>query len=167
MDISVVIPAYNESTRIRAALDELACFFGGRAEKWEIIVINDGAEDGTVEAVEEWRRMRQEESGSGMDVRIVSIAHQGKGAAVAAGVMEARGKWILMTDADLSTPITEWEKLEAALKRGAVVAVGSRQAPGALIERRQPWVRQRLGLLFGRLVRALFQTGVTDSQCGF
>lgn len=163
MDVSIVIPAYNESRRIGSTLKALAAYFKEGAGAAEIIVVDDGSVDGTVDAVMKFVSGRE----GSVSVRTVSIPHQGKGAAVAAGVREARGKWILMTDADLSTPIAEWEKLAAALKEGAQVAVGSRQAPGARIERRQPWLRQQLGLMFGRLVGVLFQTGVKDSQCGF
>jgi dolichyl-phosphate beta-glucosyltransferase len=163
MDLTIVIPAYNESQRIGATLKALALYFQDHADNEEIVVVDDGSEDGTVAAVNKFKG----DYHGPLDIRTVSIPHQGKGAAVAAGVMEARGKWVLMTDADLSTPIAEWVKLRAALTGGARVAVGSRQTAGAVIERHQPWVRQRLGLLFGRLVRALFKTGVIDSQCGF
>jgi dolichyl-phosphate beta-glucosyltransferase len=72
-----------------------------------------------------------------------------------------------MSDADCSTPFSEWPRLAAVLKNGADLAVGSRQAPGAEIEIHQPWLRQRLGMMFGRLARSVFPLGVIDSQCGF
>jgi len=164
MDLSIVIPAYNESTRIRSTLDAVADYFSGAGASFEIIVVDDGSEDGTAGEVERWRDSRVGAAGA---VRVASIAHQGKGAAVAAGVAAAAGGMVLMSDADLSTPITEWPKFAKELADGAKVVIGSRQAEGAKIELRQPWLRQRLGLLFGRLARALFPMGVVDSQCGF
>jgi dolichyl-phosphate beta-glucosyltransferase len=166
MDLSVVIPAYNEAERIEATLSAVASYFEGQGRTFELVIADDGSADSTLAVVERWQRAWLPQSRFG-SATVVQRPHQGKGAAVAAGVAAARGKWILMTDADLSAPITEWPKLEQALAEGAAIAVGSRQTLGSEIEVRQPWWRQSLGLAFGLLVRKVFPVGVVDSQCGF
>jgi len=164
-DLSIVIPAYNEAGRIRQALAAAADFFGA-GSSYELIVVDDGSEDGTSAVVERWRR-ELEAAGRPAPVSLLAIPHQGKGAAVRAGVLAASGDLILMSDADCSTPFTEWPRLAAVIANGADLAVGSRQTPGAEIEIHQPWLRQRFGIMFGRLVRSVFPIGVIDSQCGF
>lgn len=162
-DLSIVIPAYNEADRIRYALDAAADFFSAIGTSFELVVVDDGSTDDTAGAVKAWRDGHQ----SDPTVNIISIPHSGKGGAVRAGVLAARGDFILMADADCSTPFEDWPRLAEALRKGAQVAVGSRQAPGADIQVHQAWPRQRLGQLFGRLARAVFPIGVLDSQCGF
>lgn len=163
MDVSVVIPAFNERRRIRPALEGLAEYFDGRGASYELLVVDDGSTDDTAGAAREWAR----DKNPGPPLRVISIPHRGKGGAVAEGVMAAEGKWILMTDVDLSTPIREWERLCRELEEGADLAIGSRQAEGARLTRRQAWVRQHLGTMFGALVRKAFPVGVLDTQCGF
>jgi len=90
--------------------------------------------------------------------------NRGKGAAVRAGVLESRGDWVLITDADLSTPIEEWEKLRDS---GARVAIGSRALDESLIRRKQPLYRRTMGKTFNRFVQALSVRGIRDNQCGF
>ncbi len=166
LDVSAIVPAYNEEKNIEGTLEALAGFFDASGLDWEIVVADDGSTDRTVSLARDWVE-RRSESSPAPRVRVVSIPHRGKGAAVARGIMESTGARVLMTDADLSTPVTEWGRLAAALEEGADVAVGSRQAPGSLIERYQPPVRLGLGLLFGWMVRRFFPVGVVDSQCGF
>ncbi len=165
MDLSIVIPAYNESDRLRATLSTLVHYFSGSGIEWEIIVVDDGSEDRTPDTVAEYRSEQDDSIAS--NIRLKSISHQGKGAAVAAGVEDSQGSWVLMTDADLSTPITEWEHIEKELSNGAQVVAGSRQIRGAQVEIHQPWLRQSLGIMFGLMVRLLFRLPVIDSQCGF
>lgn len=164
MKVSVVIPAFNEEGRIETTLIAVSDYFIGTGAEWEIVVADDGSEDRTAELAKRWA-LQNETTRS--RVRVVAIPHQGKGAAVKAGFLAAGGNRVLMSDADLSTPVAEWPKLLAALDQGAAMAAGSRQAPGAEIGKHQPWLRQRLGLLFGGLVRRFFAVGVIDSQCGF
>lgn len=166
MDVSVVIPAYNEANRIEGTLERVIDFFEGSAWSCEVIVIDDGSHDNTARVVGNWRQSRGGQEAKAQ-VSVITLPHQGKGAAVTEGVMAARGKWILMTDADLSTPINEWGKIFEALKNGAIVAAGSRQAQGAKVEKYQPVLRQVVGVLFGFLARLLFPVGVIDTQCGF
>jgi dolichyl-phosphate beta-glucosyltransferase len=167
MELTVVIPAYNEAERIPATLTAVADYLAGRGEGFELVVVDDGSEDGTGEVVRAWSEERSRSGREEAPARVVRIEHEGKGAAVAAGVRAAAGRLVLMSDADLSTPIEEWPRLRAELANGAKVAIGSRQMAGARIERHQPWARHQLGLLFGWLVRRLFPMGVIDSQCGF
>jgi len=159
-ELSVVIPAYNESRRITRSLERIRQYLAQKGASFELIVADDGSVDDTAYLVESL-------SASIPELRVLKLRHQGKGAAVKAGALEAKGQYILMCDADLSTPIEELEKLEAALKQGAALAVGSRRATGAVLARRQPWLREAVGVAFGFFTRLLIPTGVIDTQCGF
>ena len=161
MKLSLVIPAYNEAGRIEDSLEQVFAFLAGFSGPAEIIVVDDGSTDATAALVQAKARGRS-------DLRLIRLAkNQGKGAAVRAGVLESQGEWVLMTDADLSTPLSELPRFLAALADGFDLAVGSRQLPGARLGRRQPWLRQQAGLLFGRLARRLLPLGLVDTQCGF
>lgn len=157
--LSVVIPAYNEERRIPAALDGLARYVEARPLALEILVVDDGSTDRTA-AVAEAEGHRH-----GLPLRVVRLpANRGKGAAVRAGVLAAGGESILVSDADFSTPIAEWEKLA---RTGAAVAIGSRALDDSLVKVRQPFFRQLSGKVFNRLVRLLAVPGIHDTQCGF
>lgn len=159
MNVSLVVPAYNEEGRIRPSIARIAEHVRGRPESWEVIVVDDGSSDGTAEAV------REAAAANGLSVRVIELpANRGKGAAVRAGVLAARGDWILISDADLSTPLGEWEKLRDA---GARVAIGSRALDESLIRRKQPWYRRTMGKTFNGFVRLLSVRGIRDTQCGF
>jgi dolichyl-phosphate beta-glucosyltransferase len=159
-ELTVVMPAYNESRRIARSLEEIKHYLSGRGTRFELIVVDDGSVDDTAYLVESLSARLPE-------LRVLKLRHQGKGAAVKAGMLDAKGRLILMCDADLSTPITELKKLEAALKQGADLAVGSRRAAGAVLARRQPWLREAVGVVFGFFTRLLIPTGIIDTQCGF
>jgi dolichyl-phosphate beta-glucosyltransferase len=120
------------------------------------VVVDDGSRDRTAE--------RAEAAGATV---LRNEANRGKGYAVRRGMLAARGARRLMTDADLSTPIEELERLGARIDEGYDVVIGSRALPGARIEVRQPWYRENMGRLFNLFVRALAVPGVTDTQCGF
>lgn len=160
-DLSVVIPAYNEETRLPASLEALGTWLSKRAEPLsaEIVVVDDGSADRTAErAAETGRRL-------GLDVRVlVHERNRGKGAAVRTGALAAEGKSVLISDADFSTPIGEWEKLAAVR---APVAIGSRAVDESLVKERQPFFRVAMGKLFNGLVRLLAVPGIRDTQCGF
>ncbi|MCL6557714.1 MAG: glycosyltransferase family 2 protein [Firmicutes bacterium] len=151
--LSVVIPAYNEEKRLPATLAELRK--RPVPGECEIIVVDDGSTDGTATIAEKTccRVIRQP-------------VNSGKGAAVKAGVLAARGDLILVTDADLATPLTELPKLLAALETGADIAIGSRAAPGARV-RRASLNRKAAGKIFVFLVRFLNGLKYGDTQCGF
>ncbi len=157
--LSVVIPAYNEERRLPRSLDGIREFLSGRGTRFEIVVVDDGSRDRTV---------AEAEARGGSETRVLrGDRNRGKGHAVRVGMLAALGELRLMTDADLSTPIDELAKLEAALGEGADVAVGSRAVPGARIEVRQSALRESAGRTFNRMVRLLLLPEVHDTQCGF
>ena len=157
--LSVVIPAFNESARIIATLDELARYLGGQRYSSEVIVVDDGSVDGTADLVSQWAADRT-------DTFLIRIPHAGKGWAVRSGMLASRGAYRLMCDADLAMPV-QWigafmERMEAGLD----IVIGSREAAGA---RRfdEPAYRHLMGRIFNRVVRLLTVRGFQDTQCGF
>jgi dolichyl-phosphate beta-glucosyltransferase len=162
LDLSIVIPAYNEESRLPKTLDCIFSYLQSRPYRAEIIVVDDGSSDRTSEIV---NARRQKDSG----LRLVSNAgNRGKGFSVRHGMLEARGEIALFTDADLSTPIEEADKLLAALKEGKFdAAIGSRAMDRSLIEVHQSLIREQAGIFFNRLVRWIMGIGFSDTQCGF
>jgi len=163
MQLSVVIPAYNEARRIRPSLQrvwEYLCVNYG-AGGFEIIVVDDGSTDSTVTFVEQFRSHAPE-------VTLIRFAlNQGKGAAVRAGMVAAIGDAVLFSDADLSTPIEEVEPALQLIREGSDVVIGSRALVGSHILVRQTLLRESLGRLFNRLIRAFLGIPFQDTQCGF
>jgi dolichyl-phosphate beta-glucosyltransferase len=157
--LSVVIPAYNEEQRLPASLDKLAAYLSSSGVAAEVIVVDDGSRDRTAETA------RDAGARLGLDLIVLVLAeNRGKGAAVREGVLAARGAHVLVSDADFSTPIGEWEKLAAAR---TPVAIGSRGIDESLVKEKQPFFRQAMGKLFNRFVRILLVGGIRDTQCGF
>lgn len=158
--LSVIIPAYNEEKRIEKTLERVIAFLTGRDFLWEIVLVDDGSDDDMVSIV---RRIS-----SNVPLRIVqNETNMGKGASVKKGMIEARGRVRLFTDADLSTPIEDLDKLLAALNEGADVAIASRALEDSILEQRQRWYRELMGRIFNLLVRILFLREIHDTQCGF
>jgi glycosyltransferase involved in cell wall biosynthesis len=163
-ELSIVIPAYNEAGRLPRALEAVRAYLAGRAGhaplRAEIIVVDDGSSDRTAEVVAEWQ-------GRLPGLRLVSNGrNRGKGYSVCHGMLEARGAIALFTDADLSAPIEELERLLPALA-GADVAIGSRGVDRSLIEVRQSALREMAGVVFNRLVWLFTGVRFRDTQCGF
>ncbi|MCM8771878.1 MAG: glycosyltransferase family 2 protein [Candidatus Omnitrophica bacterium] len=161
MEISVIVPAYNEEKRILKTLENIYKYFKNRNLAFEIIVVDDGSKDKTVEIVNKFADGKNE---------IKIIKHEknlGKGAAVKTGVLNASGNLILFTDADLSTPIEEFEKLEKKIKEGYDIAIGSRGLKDSKIIIPQPLFRRIVGKIFPLLVRLLIIKDFRDTQCGF
>lgn len=156
--LSVVIPAYNEAARIGGSLEKIRSYLKSKPFAVEVILVDDGSTDSTLEAV-----------GRFPEVRVLrNDRNRGKGYTVRHGVLEARGRFILFTDADLSSPIEEADKLLAALEASqADAAVGSRALQRELIGIRQPWFREFGGRFFNLLVRLLTGLKLHDTQCGF
>jgi glycosyltransferase involved in cell wall biosynthesis len=161
--ISIIIPAYNEEKRLPAALRQVIEYL--RRGGWpfaEILVVDDGSADGTVQVAE---RMHAEYP----DLRVLrNPGNRGKGYAVRHGMLECRGAWALFTDADLSAPIEELDKLWQAAEQGGVsVAVGSRALDRGLIGVHQSWFRENAGRLFNLSMRLITGLPFRDTQCGF
>jgi dolichyl-phosphate beta-glucosyltransferase len=160
--LSVVVPAFQEERRLPATLERVVGYLGGRGRPFELIVVDDGSRDGTAAVA------ARSLAALGERGRLVRLpANRGKGAAVRAGVAASRGAQVLVTDADLSTPIEELEALERACAGGADVAIGSRAVDRSLIARRQPRLREWSGRLFNLVVQVFALRGIRDSQCGF
>jgi len=158
VDLSVVIPAYNEADRLGPSLERALAYVERRGLDAEILVADDGSRDRTVEIASFY---------ADRGVRVIRLPeNRGKGAAVKAGVAASRGQRILVSDADFSTPIEEIEKLEARLPEAEVV-IGSRSVPGADIVERQPFYRELMGKTFNRIIRLFWVRGLADTQCGF
>ena len=158
---SVVVPACDEEQRLPATLARIAEYFEARRASFEVLVVLDGCTDGSAGCVSAAAR-------AGAPVRALSFAeNRGKGAAVREGMRAARGALRLFSDADLSTPIEELEKLEGALEAGADLAMGSRALAGSDVRTRQPWWREQMGRSFNLCARALLDIGFRDTQCGF
>lgn len=157
---SIVVPAFNESQRIAASLDQVLHFLA--EQKWdaEVIVVNDGSRDDTAEIVRRYSAVYPA-------IHLIeNPGNRGKGYSVRNGMMHATGEFILFTDADLSSPIAEATKLLSALRNGADVAIGSRWLDPALMTQRQPLFRQIAGRVFNVLNRVILGLGFKDTQCG-
>jgi len=162
--LSIVIPAYNEEQRLPATLDRIGSYVErSPVPVAEILVVDDGSRDGTA-ALAEARANRDKSI-----VRLVrNPGNRGKGYAVRNGMLAAKGDWILSTDADLSAPIEELEKLIAAVRReNAVVAIGSRALDRRLVKVHQPMMRELSGRAFNMVMRMVTGLPFRDTQCGF
>ncbi len=165
--LSLVIPAYNEERRLPAAFREVETFKRhASCACAEVIVVDDGSTDATSACAEQARADLER---SGTVVKVVrNPSNCGKGFSVRRGMLEATGDWILFSDADLSTPLGEFEKLYSAALHGChEVAVGSRALDRTLIGERQPVYRELSGRMFNLYVRVLLGLDFADTQCGF
>jgi dolichyl-phosphate beta-glucosyltransferase len=159
-ELSIVIPAYNEERRLPQTLARIRDYIATRRIDAEILVVDDGSRDATARVVEEWRAQIP-------FLRLVSNGrNRGKGYSVRHGMLEARGRVALFTDADLSAPIEETERLLAALG-SAEVAFGSRGLDRSFITVHQSRWREVSGVVFNRLVRLFTAVSFHDTQCGF
>lgn len=159
MKLSVVIPAYNEASRIGQTLAELRAHLPSIIDSWEVRVVDDGSRDATPEIVQ---------AVSAEDPRVVlqREPHRGKGGAAKAGLLAARGALRFLCDADLSMPVTELARFLEVLPAKGDIAIGSREGAGA---RRvgEPFYRHVMGRAFNALVRTSVLPGIQDTQCGF
>ena len=159
--LSIVVPAYNEAARIGPTLERLRKYVENSPYSVELIVVDDGSTDETLSVV-------RQGTGTLPGLRLLSNSrNRGKGFSVRRGVLAARGRFVLFTDADLSAPIEETDKLLAALtEQGADAAVGSRALVRGLIRVRQPWFRVMAGRAFNIATRILTGLAICDTQCG-
>ncbi|WP_079149126.1 dolichyl-phosphate beta-glucosyltransferase [Streptomyces agglomeratus] len=168
-DLTVVVPAYNEERRLGPTLDAICAHLNanpGRWGGWELIVVDDGSTDGTADAVR---------AAAAREPRILLVeadeaGNRGKGHALRRGVIASRGARVLVTDADLATPIEELDRLDKELSQddeGLAAAIGSRAHPESSIDVHQRRLREWLGRMGNRLIRAVAVPGIRDTQCGF
>jgi len=158
--LSLVIPAYNEEKRIGSSLAQIIAYFQRNGYSYELIVVDDGSTDRTVEIVKELIAGTQ-------NGRLLCARHGGKGAAVRKGVLSAEGQYIFFTDADLSTPITELDKFLERLNKGHEIVIGSRKIAGANVEVHQSWLRESMGKVFTWLTNVILTKNLSDVTCGF
>ncbi|MCC3768789.1 glycosyltransferase family 2 protein [Streptomyces sp. UNOC14_S4] len=163
VDLTVIVPAYDEEDRLAPTLEAIRTHLGSTEEAatWELIVVDDGSTDATA-------RIAEAAAADEPRVRLIRTPdNRGKGHAVRTGVLASRGRRVLVTDADLATPIEELALLARRLDEGAAAAVGSRALPGSRIAVRQHAVREFMGRAGSRLIRAAAVPGIRDTQCGF
>ena len=169
MVVSIIIPAYNEADRIVPSLEKAYAYLKDRPLQFELIVVDDGSKDRTVE-VSAAAISRLSANTPNVAGRVESLgSNLGKGAAVARGMLVAKGEIRIFTDADFSTPIKEIEKVIPLIESGeADVVIGSRAAQHReLVKKHQPWYREMMGRFFNLLVQAFVFRGFKDTQCGF
>jgi dolichyl-phosphate beta-glucosyltransferase len=159
--LSIVIPAKDEEQRLPRTIEEIHRYLDGKHADYELILVDDGSVDGT-------RQLMDQAAKRHPAVRVELLPHnRGKGRALAVGVAAARGDEILLTDADLSTPIDELDNLQAALRGGAGIAIASRGLKESKVEVSQPIYRVAMGKVFNLIVQAVLLPGIWDTQCGF
>lgn len=162
VDVSVVIPAYREERRIVETLTAISSFLSDTGLEYEILVVNDGSPDGTAHVVEQFRKIHEPH------LRLLHhTKNRGKGAAVKTGMIAARGRTILFTDADNSTPIVELLKLQNALQTGADVSIGSRYLSGSNVVLKQSVGRRAMSRVGNLLFRIVLGLPFADTRCGF
>ena len=161
-ETTIVIAAYNEEERLPGSLEKIQAYLAGTDLQTEVVVVDDGSTDNTAEVVRNF-------AGRMPGLRLISYPHnRGKGYALRKGVHSSRGRLVLITDADLSTPIEELETLKEQLARQAhQIAIGSRALPASCVAKAQPTWRRGMGRLFNQMVRLLVIDDFNDTQCGF
>ncbi|OUJ72793.1 dolichyl-phosphate beta-glucosyltransferase [Hymenobacter crusticola] len=161
MELSLIVPAYNEAQRLGPTLQRVYAFLAARPARFELIVVDDGSTDDTAALV-------MALSSTWPELRLLrSPVNRGKGHAVRLGMQAATGRIRVFSDADGSTPITELDKLLHALAEGADIAIGSRYLASSLVTRPQPRFRLVWSRLVNRVVQQLLLPGILDTHCGF
>jgi len=161
-ETTIVIPAYNEAERLPGSLGKIQAYLMGRELEAEIVVVDDGSTDNTAAVVRDL-------AASMRGLRLISYpGNRGKGYALRKGVQSSRGSLVLVTDADLSTPIEELETLKQHISaQSHQIAIGSRALPLSDVVRAQPTWRKGMGRLFNQIVKLLVIDDFMDTQCGF
>jgi glycosyltransferase involved in cell wall biosynthesis len=158
--LSIVVPAFNEAARIGNSIEKIDAFMRRSRIACELIVVDDGSADNTADVINRTHVK---------DVRVLrNDVNHGKGYAVRQGVLASSGKYVLFTDADLSAPIEEADKLlEVAVNEGVDIVIGSRAIDRRYIEKHQSHMRELGGIVFNSMVRLLLGLRLHDTQCGF
>ncbi len=161
--LSIVIPVYNEAERLKKTFQALAAGLSSQVFVLrEVIFVNDGSTDTTLKVLQDWKK------NSGVTVKIVSyVENRGKGYAVKRGMIVANAEYVLLVDADMSTPLTELAKLELFIQQGYQVVVGTRKNGHSTVMIPQPLYRQIAGRVFTKLSNVILNVWVSDFTCGF
>jgi len=160
MKLSIVIPAYNESVNFqKGKLNQIDQYLTDKKLSWQIIVVDDGSTDGSFKEIAQFVKHRPY-------WQLIKNPHQGKAAAIKTGVLKAKYPYILFTDFDQATPISEVEKLLPFLSKGYQIVIGSREVKGSLREK-EPFLRHLMGKVFNFMVQLIAVGGIHDTQCGF
>jgi len=162
MYLSIVIPTYNEEKRIGATLSKIYDFLKTKNYDYEIIVVDDGSTDRTV--LETQQSILFKENNLGV---IKNWINMGKGFSVKRGILASKGDYVLFSDADLSTPIEELDKLFGYINNEFDVVIGSRSVKDSDVKIHQPWHRERMGKTFNFFVKLFLLKEFNDTQCGF
>ena len=160
MDLSIIIPCYNEEKRIAKTLDRINSYLSKQSYTYEIIVVDNGSTDSSGMIVQAFMSKMK-------NLTFISERSHGKGWAIKRGMLAAKGEYRLFTDADNSTDISQLEKLMAEAKKGYDVVISSRKAPGAVIKNPQPFYRRLTSISFSSLVAAIVPLDIKDTQNGF
>jgi len=160
IELSIIVPSYNEELRLPASLDRIAAYVAGSGRSTEVLVVDDGSKDRTAAVAAAYAE-------SIPNLRVLANGeNRGKGYSVRHGMLEARGKIVLFTDADLSAPIEEADKLLAVMERYDL-AIGSRAMDRSLIKVHESQFREFAGIVFNKIVRTVLRLPFVDTQCGF
>ena len=162
MELSVIIPAFNEEKRLGKTLEIIKSFLDGKGFEYEVIVVDDGSGDNTVKVARESAL-----AAAGRLKLLSNEKNRGKGYSVRRGISGSCGRRVLFSDADLSTPITEMDKLSALLDGACQIAIGSRSVKDSDVKVHQPLIRQTMGKVFNLFVKILMYRDYNDTQCGF
>ena len=157
--MSIIIPAYNEQSRLPKTLEQVFHFLGKQSFKSEVIVVENGSTDKTFEAAQKFAERHK-------NLRVIHNEERGKGGAVQRGVREAGGEYVFICDADLSMPVEEISKFLPPALKDFDIAIGSREAPGA-VRYNEPYYRHLTGRVFNMLIRLMVLPNLQDTQCGF
>lgn len=160
MKLSIIVPFYNEANRLPKSIGQILEYLENQSHDWELVLVDDGSKDNSKEYLNEFLK----------DTRIKLLTHEtnsGKGSAVRTGILSSSGDLVLFSDADLSTPIYEIEKLIKAINEGSKIAIGSRDVVGSHITKKQPFLRRILGKSARTAIRSVLKMPYLDTQCGF
>ena len=157
--LTIVIPAYNEERRLAQTLPKVAKFIETQAYEAEVLIVDDGSTDRTAKVVKEF-------SAQHPLFRLIQVEHGGKGHAIKAGMLQAKGEYAFLCDADLAMPITELPKFLPPQRNGYKIAIGSREIEGA-VRYNEPFYRHLMGRVYNGLVKLMAVRGFEDTQCGF
>ncbi|OGJ89100.1 MAG: hypothetical protein A2268_08875 [Candidatus Raymondbacteria bacterium RifOxyA12_full_50_37] len=159
--LSIVIPAYNEERRIGASLEAIKAYLASKAWRYEIVIADDGCSDNTEQVV------RSILGANGPLIYLKGGQNQGKGNAVKRGMLASTGEFSLLTDADLSTPIEEFDKFLVHLTSADSVVTGTRKTIGANVTKHQAFIRENMGKCFTLFTNVILSLGQSDYTCGF